>query len=207
MTVRFEACVETLAQAIAAQESGADRIELCACLDAGGTTPDAADLMAVRQALRIPVQVMVRPRAGDFVYTARELDVMRAAIDAVHRVAAAGVVFGVLRADHTLDLTAMAALARHARPLSLTCHRAFDQTPDLPTALDQLIELGFDRVLTSGGHATAWEGRSVLRGLVTQARGRVTVLAGGGIREHNWRELVAATGIQEIHAAALIRTR
>ena len=207
MTIRFEACVETLAQAVAAQAAGADRIELCADLRVGVGPPTSADLRAVRQALRIPIHAMVRPRGGSFVHTPAELDTMFDAIDLARTEGADGVVFGVLRPDHTLDAAALAQLIQRARPLAVTCHRAFDQIPDQSAGLKTLIDLGVERVLTGGGPGTAWDGRDQLRALVQQAAGRIVILAGGSIRQHNWRALVQATGVREIHAAALIDVR
>lgn len=201
--VLFESCVETLAAAIASAEGGAQRLELCAKLDVGGTTPDAALVAQCVAAVTIPVFAMVRPRGGNFVYDAREAEHMLRDIAEMKTAGAQGMVLGALTRDGDIDTPLMRRLIDAARPLPVTCHKAFDAVRDLPAALEALCALGVDRVLTSGGAATAAEGAPMLARLVTQAGGRLIVLAGGGIRAHNVADLVHATGVREVHAKLL----
>lgn len=200
LPVLFEACVESVAEAIAAERGGAGRVELCVDLRVDGTTPPAEMVRDACRALTIPVMVLVRPRAGDFRYSAAEVIGMIADIEAARANGAAGVVVGVLDADGAIDRTAMARLIAAARPMSVTFHRAFDVVPDRAAALETLVSLGVDRVLTSGGAASAEEGIQELKRLVGQAAGRIGILAGGRIRAGNAAAIVRATGVNEIHA-------
>ena len=195
----IEAVVETVDTAVAADRSGAGRLELCANLDVGGTTPDEATIARVVKAVRIPVFVMIRPRAGTFVYSDEEMEQMRRAIATAAANGAAGIVVGVLRPDHRVDLERTRALVELARPLPVTFHRAIDETPDLLVAIDDLIDAGISRVLTSGGAATAIEGLDLLAKLVERAGSRLTVMPGGGIRAHNAGEVIERTRAREIH--------
>ena len=154
-------------------------IELCDNLSVGGTTPSAGAIAVCCQSLSIPVHVLIRPRAGDFVYSDLEMEVMRHDIQAAKELGAAGVVLGVLKPDATIDGERTAELSALARPLAVTFHKAFDQVRSLPEALDGLIELGVDRVLSSGGRPTALEGVENLAALVARANGRLVVMAGG----------------------------
>jgi len=195
----IEAVVETVEDAGDAERSGAGRLELCAQLDVGGTTPDEATIARVVQAVTIPVFVMIRPRGGTFVYSDEEIDVMRGNIAAAAATGAAGIVLGVLRPDHRVDVEQTRALVQRAAGLPVTFHRAIDQTPDLLDAIDRLIEAGVSRVLTSGGAATAVEGVELLAHMVERAGARLTVMPGGGIRAHNARAVIERTGAREIH--------
>lgn len=196
-----EAYVETREQGDAAMAAGADRLELCGPGD-GGLTPDYATLGWLAKSQAYPVHAMLRPRAGDFVYDADEFEQMRRAIPRLRQLGARGVVFGILRADGRLDTERMAELCTIAQGLQVVCHRAFDATPDADAALDALITLGVHEVLTSGQAPTALEGAATLRRLHERAAGRIAILAGGGIRAHNVRELVARSGVQRVHARA-----
>jgi copper homeostasis protein len=200
--VLVEACVETITDALAAQDAGADRIELCVSLHEGGVTPSAGLIAACSEALAIPVHVLVRPRAGDFVYGAREVDICLRDIAAAKTAGAAAVVVGALTAQGTLDLPRLADFVRAARPLTVGVHRAFDGIVDQAAALEQLVTLGVDVVLTSGRAPTAMEGADRLKALVTQAAGRIQVLAGGKVSVGNVRPLVARTGVPAVHARA-----
>lgn len=196
-----EAYVETVAQAHAAEKAGAQRLELCGPGE-GGLTPSRGLLTQTMSLTRVPVHVMVRPRTGDFAYSAAELRAMKEAILEAKRARVAGVVFGVLQKDGTLDLKAMRDLVAEAKPLRIACHRAFDRTPDADAALDQLIALGVDLVLTSGQAPTALEGVATLARLVQRAAGRITILAGGTVRAENVRQIVEGSGVTEVHARA-----
>ncbi len=195
-----ESCVDSLDAALASEAGGARRLELCARLDVGGTTPDPALVAAVVAAVRIPVVTMVRPRGGDFVYDTDALSAMVRDVTRMREAGAHGIVTGVLTADGTINVPLMHVLVRMAGPLPVTCHRAFDEVRDLDAALDTLIGLGVRRVLTSGGAATAEEGTDTLARLVQRAAGRLTIIAGGTVRASNVRALVDATGVAEVHA-------
>lgn len=205
--ITIEACVSDVESAIAAEVGGADRIELCDNLAVGGTTPSAGMIAEVCRCLSIPVCVLIRPRAGDFVYSRRELAVMRHDIEAAKALGAAGVVLGALTATSTIDRDLMAALIEAARPLGVTFHRAFDQTPEPREAVDALIALGVERVLTSGRRTSALEGASIIAGLVKHAQDRICIMAGGRVSVDNLEAVVRQTSASEIHiGSALYRT-
>ena len=199
----FESCVESFEAAVASAAGGAGRIELCARLDVGGLTPPASLVARCVAALDIPVFAMVRPRGGSFVYSSDEADAMAHDIEAVTQAGAHGVVFGALTADGAIDVLLMRRLIALARPLSVTCHKAIDDSRDLPEALDVLLGLGVDRVLSSGGAPTAADGAAMMARLVRQAGDALVVMAGGGVRAHNVAALVQATGVREVHARLL----
>ena len=200
--VILEACVDSVESALAAQAGGGQRIELCADLLEGGTTPSAGTIEVCRERLKIPVHVLIRPRGGDFVYSDLEIEVMQRDIALARRFGAQGVVFGALHADGTVDLERTRALLGVSRPLSVTFHRAFDFTPDADAALDALIALGIDRVLTSGQAPTAVEGVGALARLVSRAAGRIAVMAGGGLSEENIARVVERARVREVHVRA-----
>ena len=197
--VLVEACVDSVDSAVSAQRAGAGRVELCADLGAGGTTPSAGSIALAGERLDIPVFVMIRPRGGDFLYSASELDVMMRDIEAARRAGADGLVFGALARDGTVDVATMRRLIAMARPLPVTMHRAFDLTRDFDEALDALMELGVERVLTSGGAARAAQGLDVIGRLVARARGRITIMPGGGIDAASAPSILEATGVTELH--------
>jgi copper homeostasis protein len=195
-----EAAVETLEEAFAAKRAGADRIELCANLGVGGTTPSAGLIASVVQQVNNPVFVMIRPRGGDFVYAADEIDAMIEDIDRARPLGIAGIVTGALRSDGSVDVESMRRLMSPAAGLPVTFHRAFDVVANRTEALEQVIDLGASRVLTSGGAATALDGAVAIAMLVDQAGERVSIVAGGKIREQNARDVIARTGVREVHA-------
>lgn len=201
-TVVLEACVDSVESALAAQAGGADRVELCDDLLEGGTTPSAGSIELCRERLHIPLHVLVRPRGGDFVYSDLELEVMQRDIALAGRLGAHGVVFGALQPDGSVDVERTRALLGVARPMTVTFHRAFDFTPDADAALDALIVLGVDRVLTSGQAPTAKEGTRTLTRLVTRAAGRIGILACGSVSEENIAEITRLTGVREVHVRA-----
>jgi len=200
VTVVIEAAVDSLEAALAAERGGADRLELCANLDVGGTTPDAELLAAVKSRARVPVFAMIRPRGGSFVYSSAERDAMRHEIDVARTLGADGIVLGMLDERGGIDLPGVRELRGDSGNLHVTFHRAFDRVADQRVALGTLIELGIDRVLTSGGAPSALAGADVLRALVEDAADRIVVMAGGGVRSHNARKLVELTGVRELHA-------
>lgn len=196
--ILVEAAVETLESALAAERGGANRIELCANLTDGGTTPGAGLIAAVAERMRIPVFVMIRPRGGGFVYSADEIGAMSRDIEFAVSIGVAGIVAGALTSHGRIDLEQTRTLLA-AAGLPVTFHRAFDVIENPLDALEELIDLGVSRVLTSGGAPTAAEGGNAIAALVAQARDRIAIVAGGGIREHNVRDVIARTGVTEIH--------
>ncbi len=205
--VLVEACVDSVASSLAAERGGARRLELCDSLFDGGTTPSAGMIAACKAAVSIPVFAMIRPRGGGFVYTDAERDVMRRDVVVARELGANGVVIGGLRRDGTVDLSLVKLLVDAADGLPVTFHRAFDLTPSLAESLASLADAGVQRILTSGGAPTAAEGAMVLADLVRQAGSRVVVMAGGGVREENVRDLVAVSGVREVHVRLMRLTR
>lgn len=198
--VILEVCVDTPAGLAAAIEGGADRIELCSALALQGLTP-APGLMAIAAEAEIPIYPMIRPRNGDFVYDAGDLDAIFRDIDAVRAAGLAGVVIGANLPSGELDAEALAMLVAHAEGLGVTLHRAFDLTPDPFAALETAIDLGFERILTSGCALNAIAGAETIARLVGQADGRIAILAGGGVKPQNVAELIARTGVVEVHGS------
>jgi copper homeostasis protein len=205
--VLVEACVDAIDAAMEAERGGAARIELCGELLQGGVTPSAGLIGAVRARVRIPLFVLVRPRTGDFLYSDDELDVMRRDIESAKSLGANGVVLGALTSDGDVDAARLRSLVALARPMEVTFHRAFDFVRDLGTSLDALMALGVDRVLTSGGAATALEGAEKLARLVKGAGDRLTVLAGGSITASNVADVVKKSGVREVHVRGAEQTR
>jgi|SRR5450756_2193343 copper homeostasis protein len=203
MSLIFEVCVDSAEAAIAAQEGGAHRVELCSDLLEGGLTPSHGTLRVARTRLRIGIMAMVRPRGGDFCYSDTEFAVMREDLQAAKDLGANGLVFGLLNPDGTIDRERTAELIALARPLPVTFHRAFDVTPDPFDALDTLIGLGVDRVLTSGQEPGVLEGLDLIVELVKRAAGRLIVMPGGGITERTMGRIAAACGASELHFASL----
>jgi copper homeostasis protein len=205
--ITIEICVADVESAIAAEAGGADRIELCDNLAVGGTTPSVGTIAEICRWLSLPVYVLIRPRAGGFVYSERELAVMRRDIEAAKALGAAGVVLGVLDAEGRINRQQTAELVALARPLSVTFHKAIDQARDPLEALDALIAMGVDRILTSGGRPTALEGAGVLRQLVERSAGRSAVMAGGRLAVDHLDEVLRTSGVREIHlGSAACRT-
>lgn len=198
----IEICAGNLQSALNAQIGGAHRIELCAALDLGGLTPSAGLIRATLQSLDIPVMVLIRPREGHFRYRAEEADQMLQDVAFCREAGAAGVVVGALDESGNLDLPLLQALKHAAGPLQVCCHRAFDYVNDPFAALEQLIALHFDRILSSGGAPDAWTGRKLLQELVAAAFGRISIMPGAGIHPGKLRLLAEATGAVEFHASA-----
>ena len=200
---KIEICVEGIDGLVAAQNAGADRVELCASLLEGGLTPS---LGVVREALRvatIPFHVIIRPRGGDFLYSELEFASMLEDVKAMRELGVAGVVIGCLTADGQIDEARTKALVDAARPLKVTCHRAFDMTRDYREAVEALVRAGVDRVLTSGQRDTALEGADILKDTTAIADGRIIVMACGALDRDNIARVRRATGVDEMHFAAL----
>lgn len=199
--IKVEVCIDSVEGAVAAQQGGAHRVELCDNLLEGGTTPSAGTIALTRQQLQIDLNVIIRPRGGDFRYSNLEFEVMKYDIEQAKGLGANGVVIGLLKEDGSLDRERTEALVRLARPLSVTFHRAFDMCRDPYELLEQLIELGVDRVLTSGQEASALEGLELISALVQRAAERIIVMPGGGINERNIEKIVARSGVKEVHVS------
>jgi copper homeostasis protein len=202
---RFEVCVDTVAGAVAAARAGAHRIELCAALVEGGVTPSRGMIARVLEVAPIDCVVLIRPRGGDFLYSEEGIRVMLDDIALARDTGAFGVATGVLTPEGTIDRPAMSRLIEAARPMTVTCHRAFDMTRDPYEALDTLIELGVDRLLTSGQGRSVLDTLDLIAELIRRAEGRIVVMPGGGVREENIREVLERTGAGEVHFTAFTR--
>jgi len=198
----LEVAANSVASALAAQEGGAGRVELCAALELGGVTPSYAVIATARDRLAIPLYVLIRPRAGDFLYNDFECEVMLRDIEACAALGCDGIVIGALDAEGRVDQARCQALVSAAGRMGVTFHRAFDMVADQAQALETVIGLGCERVLSSGGRASAVEAAVQLRALVAQAAGRVVVMPGAGINARNISALARATGAREFHASA-----
>jgi len=201
--IMLEVCVESIDAALAAQQGGADRVELCQNLAEGGTTPSFGMIEAARRLLHIAVFVLIRPRPGDFLYNDTEFSLMQMDIHCCGKLGCNGVVIGMLNADGSIDAGRCAVLIAIARQynMQVTFHRAFDRCCDRKECLESIIDLGCERVLTSGGQPSAPEGTAVLRQLVLQAGERIIVMPGAGITAENAAELIKNTGAKEIHGS------
>lgn len=198
--IQLEVCVESVESARAAEEGGAARIELCSSLAEGGITPSAGLIASVRRNVKVPLHVLIRPRTGDFSYTDDEFEVMKRDILLARQLGANGVAVGILDLDGNIDVARTHTLVEIAAPLQLTFHRAFDFVLNPIQALPDVVRAGATRVLTSGGAATAEQGSSVLRDLLSAAGSRITIMAAGNIREANIASLIRGTGVHEVHA-------
>jgi copper homeostasis protein len=202
----LEVCVDSVESAVAAQQGGAGRIELCADLEHGGTTPGVSVIRLVRESVSLNVHVMIRPRGGDFCYSEAEFEVMKRDVQEVKKLGIDGLVFGILTSDGVIDTARTKILLDMARPLAVTFHRAFDKTADLFAALSELARLGVDRVLTSGGKPSVDAGLQTLADLVRKAGSSIKVLAGGGITLENVADVIEKTNVAEVHALSSVST-
>jgi len=195
----IEVCVDSLESAIAAERGGAQRVELCSGLPLGGVTPSAGLLATARKKISVGLHVMIRPREGDFYYTADEFSVMQRDVLMAKQLGADGVVLGLLDENGNVDVPRARQLIDLARPLKTTFHRAFDMSANLQNSLEQVLETGADMILTSGGAPTALVGAAVLKNLMDAAGGRINIMACGGINAQNVRAVIEKTGANEIH--------
>ena len=190
--------------AIIAAKAGADRIELCAGIEVGGTTPNLETTQKVINQVAVPVYVMVRPRGGNFVYTDEEFQAMKTSIVEFKKLQVQGFVFGILNEDATIDEEQNRLLVALAHPLPCTFHRAFDRVPNWKIALKQIIACGFSTVLTSGTKATVLEGLDELKAMQAAAGNRITIMPGGGLRSTNVGIIVQHTNVTFVHSSAII---
>lgn len=200
---QFEVCTNSVESCFAAQTGGANRVELCAGIPEGGTTPSYGEISTAREILDTTrLHVIIRPRGGDFLYSPIEVKTMLKDIEIARKLGVDGVVFGCLTANGEIDSTVMQELMIASKGLSVTFHRAFDVCRNPKEALEQIIELGCNRILTSGQQATAEQGIPLLKELQEQAAGRIILLAGCGVNEQNIARIAKETGIQEFHFSA-----
>jgi copper homeostasis protein len=198
----LEVCIDSVESAIAAERGGAKRVELCSDLLEGGITPGAGLIASVRSHIAIDLFVMIRPRGGDFLYTDLEFDVMREEIAHARRLGADGIVLGLLDQQGCVDVCRTRQLIELAQPLPVTFHRAVDMTPDLLAALENIVATGASRILTSGGASSAPLGAVEIARMVQAARGRVSIMPGGGITPENIAAVADVTGATEFHSSA-----
>jgi copper homeostasis protein len=198
----LEICIDSAHSAIEAQKGGADRVELCANLFEGGITPSAGCISLIRKQISIGLFVLVRPRGGDFLYSDLEFEILKKDITITKDLGAEGIVVGVLTPDGQVDTERMKILMDLSYPLPVTFHRAFDMTVEPLKALEDLIDLGVARVLTSGQEKTAYEGTDLLAELVQKSQNRISIMAGGGITARNIPKIHQLTGITEFHSSA-----
>lgn len=199
---KFEICTNSVASCIAAEEGGADRVELCAGIPEGGTTPSFGMIRNARESIKIALNVIIRPRGGDFLYSESEIKEMVYDIQVAKELGADGLVFGCLNPDGSVDKKAMNILMEAAGETPVTFHRAFDHTSDPFQALEDIISLGCVRILTSGCRPTALEGAQMLNNLVEKAAGRIIIMPGCGVRENNIAEIARLSGAKEFHFSA-----
>lgn len=200
---QFEVCANSVESCLAAQAGGANRVELCAGIPEGGTTPSYGEISMAREVLDITrLHVIIRPRGGDFLYSPMEVKTMLKDIEMAKHLGVDGVVFGCLTTNGEIDFTVMQELMKASQGLSVTFHRAFDVCRNPKEALEQIIELGCHRILTSGQQATAEQGIPLLKELQEQAAGKIILLAGCGVNEKNVARIALETGIQEFHFSA-----
>lgn len=198
----FEICTNSVESCLAAQKGGANRVELCAAIPEGGTTPSYGEIVMARELLTIKLHVIIRPRGGDFFYSPLEIETMIKDIELCKKLHVDGVVFGCLNADGTINMDAMKKLMIASQGMSVTFHRAFDVCKDPLNAIEEIIALGCDRVLTSGQEKNAELGIPLLKNLEDRVNGRIKLLAGCGVNEQNINKIAAETGIREFHFSA-----
>jgi copper homeostasis protein len=196
---KVEICVDSPESAISAQSAGADRVELCDNLIEGGTTPGYGTIVTARKNIDIGLNVIIRPRGGDFLYSDLDYDIMRRDIDFCGECGADGIVIGILRADGTIDVERTAMLIEMAHPMTVTFHRAFDMIRDPFSGLEDVISCGADRILTSGHKNQVFEGTDLINQLINRAHNRIIIMPGGGINISNIGAIARTTGAHEFH--------
>lgn len=199
---KLEICANSVASCLEAQKGGAWRVELCAAIPEGGTTPSYGDIALARELLQIKLHVIIRPRGGDFLYSPLEHRIMLKDIENAHRLGADGVVIGCLTPEGEVDMARNRELMNAAAGMSVTFHRAFDMCRDPYDSLERIIELGCDRLLTSGQQPRAEEGIALLQELVRKAGDRIIIMPGSGVNANNIAKLAKETGAREFHLSA-----
>ena len=197
--IKIEVCANSLQSAINAQKGGAQRVELCANLYEGGTTPSMGEISLARKLLQIELNVLIRPRGGDFLYSKNEIEIIKCDVLNCKNLCVDGVVFGFLKPNGNIDIELTKEITALARPMSVTFHRAFDMCINPEQALEELIEIGIDKVLTSGGQNKAIEGLEPINKLIKLANNRIIIMPGSGIRANNISEIIEKTGAKEFH--------
>ncbi len=200
----LECCVDSVESALNAEKGGASRLELCAGLPVGGTTPSLSLFHRIRKESDIRIHVLIRPRFGDFCYSEYEMDVMKEEIRIFREAKAQAVVIGVLDADGNLDIPSMEKLIQEAGEMDVTLHRAFDVCQDPYKTMEEAVKLGINTILTSGQRQSAWEGRDVIRRLICQSEGRIDIMAGGGVNAEVIERLYPVTGGSSYHMSGKI---
>ena len=203
MYYKFENCANSVESCVVAQRAGVDRVELCAGMPEGGTTPSYGDIVMARRVLTTTkLHVIIRPRGGDFLYSDLEKEIMIEDVRMARSLGVDGVVFGALTPEGDVDMEFMRRLMQEAEGMSVTFHRAIDRSRDIYEALEDVISLGVERVLTSGGKPSAIDALETISAMNRLAAGRVTVMAGSGVNAENVKEIIAATGVSEVHFSA-----
>ena len=204
MNKKLEICCYTVESVIIAEKAGADRIELCENYSEGGTTPSFGNIKIAIDKLNIPVNIIIRPRGGDFLYSDTEFEIIKQDVKTVKQLGANGVVIGFLNSDGGIDIEKTKEIIELAKPMEVTFHRAFDRCKNPFVALEQLIDLEIDRILTSGQKQTAQEGANIISQLVKQAGNDIIIMPGSGVNEINISELIEKTNAIEFHSSAKI---
>lgn len=199
-----EACVGSFKEAKKAQELGASRIELCDNLKEGGTTPSYGTIIQTKSYLDIPIMVIIRPRGGDFVYSEYEIEIMKKDIELCKGSGVEGVVFGVLDENKLINKNVMKELVDLAKPLDVTFHMAFDEIKDKEEAIEELIELKVDRILTKGCKTNAFDGKEIIRKLTSKSKDKIIILPGGGITKENYLDIINYTKVKEVHGTKIV---
>jgi copper homeostasis protein len=200
---KFEIACFNLESAILAQKAGADRVELCATISVGGTTPIIKIIQQAREHLTIDLYIMIRPRGGNFCYSDSEFNQMKSEIETIKKLDVNGFVFGILNEDNTINIEQNKTLVAEAYPFPCTFHRAFDAVSNFEQALEAVISSGFSTILTSGTFPNVMEGKEVLKKLVIQAKNRIEIMPGGGLRSTNISELNKIVGANWYHSSAI----
>lgn len=204
MSLKLEACIGNYREAKRATELGASRLEICDNLKEGGTTPSYGTIAKCKEDLDVDMNVIIRPRGGDFLYSNEELEIMKRDIELCKKVGVTGVVFGFLNEDNTLDFETTKEFVELSKPLSITFHMAFDEIENKFDALDKIASLGIDRILTKGGSESAFKNKEFLKELVEYAGDRIIILPGGGVTKENFGELREVTGANEFHGSKIV---
>ena len=204
--MKLEICVDSVESSVNAEAGGADRLELCGALEIGGITPGMGTIQSVLRNVSLPVNVIIRPRGGDFLYSDHEFDVMRRDIELAGEAGAAGVVLGILTSDGRIDVDRTGYLVECAGSMDITFHRAFDMSGDALLSLEDIIKTGANRLLTSGQARSAAEGSALIKKLVALAGDRLIIMPGGGLNEENIGDIARITGASEFHLTGRKKT-